>query len=53
MGMGWGYPNPSGTGMRFNFSSPLSMDRVTDKYMRIMYGDGEDLFGMKFIIGWT
>jgi len=36
-----GYLNPSGTGMRFNFSSPLDMGRVTGKYMRIGYGDGE------------
>jgi hypothetical protein len=35
------YPNPSGKGMRFGFSSPLGMGRVTDKYMRIRYGDGE------------
>jgi len=27
--------------MRFNFSSPLDMVRVTCKYMRIGYGDGE------------
>jgi len=40
-GMGWGYPNPSGMGMRFTFSSLLGMSRVTDKYMRIKYGDGE------------
>ncbi|KEH22005.1 hypothetical protein MTR_7g029010 [Medicago truncatula] len=39
--MGWGYPNPSGTRMRFNFSSLLGMGRVTGKYMRIGYGDGE------------
>ncbi|KEH25821.1 transmembrane protein, putative [Medicago truncatula] len=38
---GRGYPNPSGTAMRFNFSSPLGMGRVTGKYMRIGYGDGE------------
>jgi len=31
----------SGTGMRFNFSSPLGMGRVAGKYMRIGYGDGE------------
>ena len=35
------YPNPLGTGMGFNFSSPLGMDRVMGKYMRIGYGDGE------------
>jgi len=40
-GMGWGYQNPSGMGMGFNFSSPLGMGRVTSKYMRIGYGDGE------------
>ncbi|KEH42221.1 hypothetical protein MTR_1g064310 [Medicago truncatula] len=39
--MGRGYPNPSGTGMGFNFSFPLGMGRVTGKYMRIGYGDGE------------
>ena len=39
--MGRGYPNPLGTGMGFNFSSPLGMGRVTGKYMRIGYGDGE------------
>jgi len=37
--MGRGYPNPSGTGMEFNFSSPLDMDKITGKYMRIRYGD--------------
>lgn len=41
-GVGRGYPNPSGTGMGFNFSSSLDMGRITDKYMRIGYGDGED-----------
>jgi len=40
-GMGRGYPNPSGMGMGFTFSSPLDMGRVTSKYMRIGYGDGE------------
>jgi len=39
MGMGRGYPNPSG--MRFVFSFPLDMNRITGKYMRIRYGDGE------------
>ena len=39
--MGRGYPNPSGMGMGFTFSSPLGMGRVTGKYMRIGYGDGE------------
>jgi len=28
-------------GMGFTFSSPLGMGRVTGKYMRIGYGDGE------------
>jgi len=27
--------------MRFNFSSPLGMGRVTGKYIRIGYGDEE------------
>jgi hypothetical protein len=36
-----GYPNPSETGMRYDFSSPLDMGRVTGKYMRVRYGDGE------------
>jgi len=40
-GMRRGYPKSSGMGMRFNFSSPLSMGRVTGKYLRIGYGDGE------------
>jgi len=40
-GMGRGYPNPSETGMRFNFSSPLDMSRVTGKYMRFRYGGGQ------------
>jgi len=39
MGMGRGYPNPSGTGMKFNFPSMLSMGRVTSKYMRVGYRD--------------
>ncbi|KEH34627.1 hypothetical protein MTR_3g066050 [Medicago truncatula] len=39
--MGRRYPNPSGTGMRFNFSSTLGMSKVTDKYMRIGYGEGK------------
>ena len=38
-GMGWRYPNPSGKGMWFTFLSPFSMGRVTDKYIRIRYGD--------------
>jgi len=33
------YPNPFGTGMRFNFSSPLSMGRVMGKYIGV--GDEE------------
>jgi len=41
MGMRMRYPNPSETGIRFNFLAPLSMGRVTDKYMRIGDGDGE------------
>jgi len=40
-GMGWGYLNPSRTGMWFNFSSSLGMGRVAGKYMRIGYEDGE------------
>ena len=40
-GTGMGSPNPLGTGMGFDFSSPLVMGRVTGKYMRIGYGDGE------------
>jgi len=35
------YPNPSETEMRFNFSFPLDMDRVTNKYMKIGYEDRE------------
>jgi len=35
------YPNPLGTGMRFNFSSPLGMDRVTGKYMGVGGRDGK------------
>jgi len=41
MGMGRGYPNPPGMGMRFNFSSPLGMGRIMGKYIRIRYEDGE------------
>jgi len=29
MRMGQGYPNPLEMGMRFDFSSPLGIDRVT------------------------
>jgi len=39
--MGWEYPNPLGTGMEFNFSSPLDMGRVMDKYMRVGDEDGD------------
>jgi len=39
--MRWEYPNLSGTGMRFDFSSPLIMDRVTSIYMGVGYGDGK------------
>ena len=38
MGMRRGYPNPLGTEMRFDFSSPLGMARVTGKYMEVGYG---------------
>jgi len=38
-GMGWGYPNPSRTGIEFNFSSSLDMSKITGKYMIIGYGD--------------
>ena len=31
----------AGTGMGFSFLSPLDIGRVTGKYMRIGYGDGE------------
>ena len=40
--MGREYPNPLGTGMRFNFSSPLNIGRVTDKYMGVNDEDGND-----------
>jgi len=39
--MGQEYPNSLGTGMGFNFSSPLGMGRVTGKYMGVGDGDGE------------
>jgi len=39
--MGREYPNPLGTGMRFNFSSSLGMGRVMGKYMGVGDGDGE------------
>jgi len=35
------YPNPLGTGLRFNFLSPLDMDRVTGKYMGVGDEDGK------------
>jgi len=41
-GMKWGYPNPSGTGMRFDFSSPLGIDKVMCKCMRVWCEDVED-----------
>jgi len=39
--MGRGDPNPSKMGMRFDFTSTLGMGRVTGKYLRVGYGDGE------------
>jgi len=39
--MGREYPSPLGMGMRFNFSSPLNLGRVTGKYMGVGDGDGE------------
>ena len=36
-----GIPEPVGDEMWFNFSSSLGMGRVTGKYMRIRYEDGE------------
>ena len=39
--MGRGYPNPSETGMIFDFLSPFSMGWVASKYMIVGYGDGE------------
>ena len=41
MEMGRRYPNMSGTGMRFDFSFPLGMGRVTGKYMGVGYEDRE------------
>jgi len=35
-----GYPNSSGTRMRFDFQFPLDMDRVTSKNTRVGYKDG-------------
>lgn len=35
------YTNRSGMRMRFNFSSLLSMRRVTGKYLRLWYENGE------------
>ena len=40
--MGQVYPKPLRMGMRFNFSSPLGMGRVTGKYMGVGDEDGED-----------
>jgi len=39
--MGREYRKPLGKGMRFNFSSPLGMGRVTGKYMGVGDGDGD------------
>lgn len=39
MVMRWGYLNPLGKGTRFHSSSPLDMDRVTTKYMKVGYKD--------------
>jgi len=39
--MGRVYSNPSRMGMRFDFSSPLNMGRVTGKYMGVEYEDRE------------
>lgn len=41
MRMGRGYPNPSETGMRFDFSSPLDTSGVIGKYMGVGYGNRE------------
>ncbi|RHN39664.1 hypothetical protein MtrunA17_Chr8g0346271 [Medicago truncatula] len=41
MGTGMGSPNPSGTWMWFDFLSSLDVGKVTGKYMRTGYGDGE------------
>jgi len=39
---GWGiYPNPLGTEMRFNFSSPLNKGKVTGKCMKIRNREGK------------
>lgn len=35
------YPNPSETGRRFNFSFPLGIDKIIDKYMRINDKEGK------------
>ena len=40
-GDGTGIPELVGNENGFNFSSPLGMGRVTGKYIRIGYGDGE------------
>jgi len=39
--MGRVYLNPLETGMRFDFSPPLDMGRVSGKYLKVGYGDGE------------
>jgi len=41
MRMGRGYSNLSGTGMEVDFSSPLGMSMVMDKYIGVGYGDEE------------
>jgi len=41
MGTGRRYPNLSEMGMRFDFSSPLEIGRVTGMYMRIWYANEE------------
>jgi len=35
MAIGRGYPNPSETMMKFDFSFPLGMSRVTSKYIEV------------------
>jgi len=39
--MSRGYPNPLGTEMRYNFSSPLNIGRVTCKYIKVGDENGE------------
>jgi len=41
MRIGWVYPKPSGTKIRFDFSFPLGMGKITGKYMRLGYGGRE------------